>query len=154
MKNDTSKTTALEKDYARLRTNHETYDCAKQAGDEAGMDAAREEYKAFQAELAAKGKHYCMIFREYCDSKQRGNDCIDFSDAIWETDVEPLLREMRTNGIDRFSLSSTWSGAVDTAWLFQQNGCTLEGLIRINGKFKRFDEEQYEEAHAYLFKVN
>mgnify|MGYP007101976707 CR=1 FL=1 len=37
---------------------------------------------------------------------------------------------------------------------YQENGCTLEELIRINGDRKGFGEEGYELAPAYLFKVN
>jgi hypothetical protein len=43
---------------------------------------------------------------------------------------------------------------VKTAWLFQENGCTLESLIQINDGFKDFKTGEKTKIPAYLFKVN
>ena len=73
---------------------------------------------------------------------------------VWDKDVECLIACMRDNGIDHFTFSSGWSSAVETAWLFQQNGCTLEGLIEINSRHKHFFTGEQEKAHGYLFRLN
>ena len=93
------------------------------------------------------------IWREYEKALQNGNDRLDLSDCIWDKDAKDLIDCIRENGITEFTFSSGWSGAVDTAWLFQKNGCTLAGLVEINGAEKLFSEER-EKLHAYLFKVN
>ena len=52
-----------------------------------------------------------------------------------------------------FTFSSTWSSAVETAWLFVQNGCKLEGLVQINGTCQAFMREEYERVPAYVFSI-
>ena len=75
---------------------------------------------------------------------------------IWSAydEVEGLVACMKKYGIEAFTFSSTWSSAVETAWLFQKAGCTLAGLIEINSQHKAFMSDEYEKAHAYLFGLN
>lgn len=37
-------------------------------------------------------------------------------------DEAGMIGALRENGVSHFTFSSGWSGAVDTAWLFTQNG--------------------------------
>lgn len=117
------------------------------------QESLRVEYRTVKKALEEKGVVAMRIWREYEKALKNGNDRLDLSDCIWDKDVKDLSDCIRENGITEFTFSSGWSGAVDTAWLFQQNGCTLAGLVEINGAEKPFSEE-YEKLHAYLFKVN
>ena len=90
----------------------------------------------------------------YEEAKDCGNKYIDLNEVIWEEQVETTIKTLRENGIEHFTFSSTWSNAVETAWLFTQNGCRLEGLIEINTKYKDFRTGKNKKAHGYLFKVN
>lgn len=117
------------------------------------QESLRVEYRTVKKALEEKGVVAMRIWREYEKALKNGNDRLDLSDCIWDKDVKDLSDCIRENGITEFTFSSGWSGAVDTAWLFQQNGCTLAGLVEINGAEKPFSEE-HEKLHAYLFKVN
>ena len=67
--------------------------------------------------------------------------------------VAGLIENLRNLGIEHFTFSSTWSSAVETAWLFKENGCELEGLVQINSRYTSFRKNEYEKAAAYLFRV-
>ncbi len=138
-------------DYRIYKTYEAEYDAAK---DEAGKEAARQKVQELFAQIDAKGEGYVRIYKLYESAQERGNAYIDLNDCIWDKDVEGLIDSLRKNGIDHFTFSSTWSSAVETAWLFLQNGCTLEGLVEINSQYKIFASDEYEKAHGYLFKVN
>lgn len=79
---------------------------------------------------------------------------LDFNDVIWDNEVQSIIKTLRDNGIEKFTFSSTWSGAVKTAWLFTQNGCTLEGLTEINEGYEDFITGKMKKTPAYLFKLN
>ena len=141
-------------DYAAYKSIDAAYIAAQADGDEAGMEKAREDYRAWSAGIEAKGQDYTKIFRLYMDARKVGNTYIDLHDTIWDKDVKGLIEAMRALGVDRFTFSSTWSSAVETAWLFQKEGCSLEGLVEINSQHQAFMSNEYEKAHGYLFRVN
>lgn len=147
-------TNNFEKDYAREQENVKTYEAAKAQNNEAGIEAARAAHNAFAAEIEAKGKAYCRLYREYEQAKDCGNTYLDINDVVWDKDVEELIACMKENGIEHFTFSSTWSSAVETAWLFQKAGCHLEDLIEINSHCKAFMSDEYEKKHGYLFGLN
>lgn len=138
----------FEKTYAQVQEAKKAYDAAT---DEAGKDAARALYHEATDAIDALGGTACRIWREYEISKNSGNTYLDINDVVWDKDVEGLISCMRDNGIDHFTFSSGWSSAVETAWLFQQNGCTLEGLIEINSSHKDIFTGEPEKMHGYLF---
>jgi len=129
------------------------YDAAEAAESESGKEAARTAIHALWDSIEAKGKAYTRIYRDYKDSRDKGNDYIDFHDVIWDKDAPELIACMRENGIERFTFSSGWSSAVETAWIFKENGCQLEDLIQINGDRDFYHEGQYNKAPAYLFSI-
>ena len=147
-------TNAFEAVYQQELKIRADYDAAKAAGHEEGMEAARTEIRELWNGLEAKGKAYNRIYRDYKNSRDKGNEYIDLHDVIWDKDVEDLITCMRENGIERFTFSSGWSSAVETAWLFQENGCHLEALIQINGDEDIWHAGQYEKIPAYLFSIN
>lgn len=132
----------------RAERLHET------ATDEAEKKEATAIYSKAEAAIKELGNTACRIFRIFKDSKECGNPYLDINDVVWEKDVEELLSCMRDNGIDRFTFSSTWSGAVETAWLFQQNGCRLEGLVEVKSLQWNFATHEYEKRHGYLFSLS
>lgn len=66
---------------------------------------------------------------------------------------EQIAEKGKAYGIEKFTFSSSWSSAVETAWLFTQNGCRLERIVEINGSHKAFMSDEYEKAHGYLFSI-
>ena len=140
----------FERTYEEVQEARRAYDAAT---DEAGKEAARACYQKAMAGIEALGGTACRIWREYEISRDSGNAILDINDVVWDKDVESLISCMRENGIERFTFSSTWSSAVETAWLFQMNGCKLEGLVEINSRHKAILSDEYEKAHGYLFSI-
>ena len=130
------------------------YDAAQAQKNTAGMEAARESYQKLSERIASRGGAYTKVYWLYADAAERGNEYIDLHDVIWDKDVEALISSLKENGIEHFTFSSTWSSTVETAWLFTENGCTLEGLVKINGQSKAFGSDEYEKIPAYLFAVH
>ena len=130
---------------------------AKKAFHVAVTDAEKEEarslYKVAGAEVTAMGEIACHIYREYENSRDSGNEHLDISEVVWDKDVESLIPCLRENGIERFTFSSTRSSAVETAWKFQPHDCKLEVLIEINSHYTKWDSDEHEKAHGYLFRV-
>ena len=123
------------------------------AADDAGKDSIRAERKALMERIASLGGAAPRIWREYEKARENGNEFLDINDVVWDKDVELLVTTLRKYGIEKFTFSSGWSSAVDTAWLFQQNGCKLEGLVEISGNMDYLKGE-HEKLHGYLFSVN
>lgn len=144
-------TNIFEKTYAQVQEAKKAYDTA--TTDEA-KEAAFALYHEAVDPLEALGATACRIWREYEVSRDSGNTYLDLSDVVWDRDVDALIACMKENGIEHFTFSSTWSSAVETAWLFQKAGCRLEGLVEINSRHKAIMSDEYEKAHGYLFGLN
>ena len=140
-------------EYAESIKIRDQYREAKASGNEAGMEAAKESRNQFVISMMQKGEQYYAFYRQYASAQDRGNTYIDCDTVIWDKDVETFLSGLRECGIEKFTFSSRWSSAVETAWLFQKHGCKLEGLVEINGVSKCFDSDEYEKVHGYLFSV-
>ena len=124
------------------------------ATNEAQQDAARAIYKQANTKLDGLSNTEQRIWIAYETAKDCGNEYLDLNDTSRDDTVEDLVACMKECGIEAFTFSSTWSSAVETAWLFQKAGCTLVGLIEINSQHKAFMSDEYEKAHGYLFKLN
>lgn len=144
----------LVKDYEREQEISAAYDAAEAANDEAGMEAARTAHRVLEESIRAKGETYCRIYRLYTEARERGNEYIDLSDCSQYDNAEALIVAFREYGIERFTFSSSWSSAVESAWAFLQSGCTLEGMTELNGRARNFRGSGFEKVHGYIFKVN
>ena len=140
-------------EYAQETAIKAQYHEAEKAGNTEGQEAARNAYHELEEQIAGKGNPYARIYRLYSEAQERGNAYIDLNDTIWDDQVPALIGNLREYGIEKFTFSSTWSSAVETAWLFTQNGCRLEGLVEINGRHKAFMSDEYEKAHGFLFSI-
>ena len=130
------------------------YDEAKKNNDTEGMEAARKSYQTLSRRIEKRGAGYAQVYRLYEEAVERGNEHIDLYNVIWEKDVEGLIQLRRENGVEHFTFSSTWSSAVEVAWLFTENGCTLEGLVEINGPHTNAFTGEREKVHGYLFAIH
>ena len=143
----------FEEIYEKVQEANEVYDAAT---DEAGKKEASAIHKEAMKRLESLSEIELQIWRDYESSRDRRNEVLDIRDNY--TEREDAVREMvdclRENGITEFTFSSTWGGAVETAWFFQNAGCTLAGLVEINSVYKKYRSDEYEKAHAYLFKAN
>ena len=143
----------MKKYYEQYQEIRRAYDAADERNDEAGKVAAREAYHAWKDKAIAEGEDFWRVFQMYENTQERGNEYIDLHDVIWDKDVTALIDRLRKAGIEKFTFSSTWSSAVETAWLFVQNGCKLEGITEINGTTTAIFTEEYERVPAYVFSI-
>lgn len=143
-------TSIFEKTYRQVQEAKKEFEIAT---DEAGKEVARKSYKAALKAIEDLGGKAIRIWSEYETSRNSGNEYLNIDQVVWDKDVEELISCMRENGIERFTFSSGWTDAVETAWLFQKAGCVLEGLVEINkGNLTSFTDE-CEKIHGYLFRV-
>lgn len=109
------------------------------AFDAATNDEEKEKARKLHYEAIAKinnfGKSAIHIWREYQSSREHGNLNLNLSEVIWDHQVPEIVSCMKANGIERFTFSATYTEAIKTAWLFQQEGCVLEGFVEINSKY-------------------
>ena len=141
---------AFAEDWAKEQGFRKAY---AEATTEEAKREVREAHKAFEATLEEKGEAYTRYFWEYDEAQKRGNACIDFNECIWDDQIPQMVEDLRTFGIKEFTLSSTYSSIVKTAWIFQQNGCLLEGLEEINGRFDDFKTGEREKVPSFKFKI-
>ena len=71
------------------------------------------------------------MYLAYERSKEAGNDIIDFSEVIWDYDIEPIVKACRAYGIDHISISSPFSGLIETLAEFEKQGCKMDGLTKV-----------------------
>ena len=140
--------------YKQIEELRSSFRIAKADQNTEVMEQIRAEIKAVDDSIEAKGAAFAMMYDFYEDSQQRGNEHIDISECYDYRDEAALIATFRECGIDTFTFSSRWSGAVESAWDFIRNGCTLMGMVEINSKSRNWDDDGYEKCHAYLFKVN
>ena len=147
----------FEEAYAQEQDMIRRYREADSRGDQEATTAIRAERKAWGAEIDAMGDAFVRMYCSYSESRERRNKYLDFHEVIWDKDVKKIVDTMRQHGIEKFTFSSGWSSAVETAWLFQMNGCRLEGLVEVNGSRNfndKGEDDGFEKRHGYLFSVN
>ena len=120
----------------------------KKLYNEGEKEKARAAYIKLEETIKTEEKCFQKIWAMYKNSQDNKNQYIDFSDAIWDNEVEQIIKTLKDNGIEYFTFSSTWSSAVKIAWRFQQNGCSLEGLIEINENIDDFETGKMKKTPA------
>lgn len=148
---ETSMKNNFAEEYAREQAIIKAYEAAEAIGNEAGMEQARADYRILAQEIENKGNAYGYFYRLFKEMKEAGNEHIDLHDTI--RDEAKMIETMRDLGIESFTFSSGWSSAVESAWIFQQNGCRLEGLIELNSRYTDCFTGKREKAHGYLFSI-
>ena len=74
-------------------------------------------------------------FWAYLRSQKSSNDLIDFSEVIWDEDVEPIAETFRQNGITEFTISSTFSSLIATLAAFDKQGFKMAGITEVNANY-------------------
>lgn len=139
--------------YAKETEIKARYQAAKVTNDELGMEQARTDHRALTAQIESAGKLYAMLYTLYEQAMNVGNTFIDLSECHQYQNEAELITGLREYGITAFTFSSGWSSAVESAWAFTQNGCTLQGMVQINSQHKVFMSDEYEKRAAFLFRV-
>ena len=139
--------------YAKDQEIEARYDNAELKNDSVVMEQARTDHFALEADIQAQGKPFELLYSLYAAAMKVGNERIDISELHEYQDAKELIDSFREYGVEAFTFSSSWSSATESAWAFLQNGCTLAGMVEINGKHKDFGSDEYEKRPAFLFRV-
>ena len=141
---------AIYQKHEEIKTRFQT---AKAEKNSEAMEQARTEHQQLEEAIELKGVTFATMYDLYKSARERGNEHIDISECYEYRHEAALIADFRECGIDTFTFSSSWSSAVESAWAFIQNGCSLMGMVEINAKTKNWEGDDYEKRHAYLFKV-
>lgn len=139
--------------YAKDQEIEARYDAAELKNDQAAMEQACTDHFALEADIQAQGKPFELLYSLYAAAMKVGNEYIDLSELHEYRDAKKLIDSFREYGVEAFTFSSGWSSATESAWAFLQNGCTLAGMVEINGQHKAFGSDEYEKRPAFLFRV-
>ena len=139
--------------YARDQEIEARYDAAELKNDQTAMEQARADHFALETGIQAQGKPFERLYSLYAAAMKVGNNHIDISELHEYQDAATLIASFREYGIEAFTFSSGWSSAAESAGAFLQTGCTVAGMVEINGKHKDFGSDEYEKRPAFLFRV-
>ena len=90
------------------------------------------------AEQASSLKDWCIngtAFWAYRKSIDAGNDLIDFSEVIWDDDIDAIVQTFTDSGITAFTISSTFSGLIPTLAAFDKHGFKMAGITEVNASY-------------------
>lgn len=97
------------------------------------------------AEQAASLKDWGInptLFWAYRNSITAGNDRIDFSETIWDSDIEEIAKTLKENGISEFTISSTFSSLIPTLAEFAKHGFQMAGLTEVKANYTDFQTQE------------
>lgn len=100
------------------------------------------EIKAFEKAMESKTRNLkeaginATLFWAYRTSKEEsGNDLIDFNEVIWDYDIKEIANTLREEGIREFTISSTFSGLIETLAEFEKQDIHMNGLTTVNARY-------------------
>ena len=88
--------------------------------------------------MRAQAKGYGIngtAFWAYRKSIDAGNDLVDFSEVIWDEDIEAIAETFATAGITEFTISSTFSGLITTLAAFEKHGFKMAGITEVYANY-------------------
>lgn len=94
------------------------------------------------------------MFWAYRKSIDAGNPLIDFSETIWDEDIEAITACMKENDISEFTISSTFSSLIPTLAAFEKQGFGMAGLTEVNASYTDWQTNQRAKIPAIRMKRN
>lgn len=82
------------------------------------------------------------LFWAYRNSITAGNDRIDFSETIWDSDIEEITKTLKENGISEFTISSTFFSLIPTLAEFAKHGFQIAGLTEVKANYTDFQTQE------------
>ena len=139
----------LETLYNELKDLRTRWDEAESKDDKDLQREISAEYEAFKEKVIDEG--VTSIFWDYAQSRDRGNDCLDFgTDAFHKDFIPSLLLALETANIKKFTFSSAWSGANEEAYEFYKAGWKISGMTLVNTTKEPF-KTSYNQTPAFIF---
>lgn len=89
------------------------------------------------------------MFWAYRNSLRAGCEDLNFSEVIWENDIDPIVKTCKEAGVEKFTISSTFSSLIETLWLFEKAGCKMGELKQVPTGYSRLNFEKHCEEQVY-----
>lgn len=99
------------------------------------------------AEKAGNLKDYginATLFWAYRESIEAGNEQINFSEVIWDKDIDDISKTLLNNEIYEFTISSTFSSLIPTLAEFEKHGFRMDGLTKVKSRHKDWETGENE----------
>lgn len=101
------------------------------------------EIRTFETLMAAKenislkkaGVNSTLYWAYRTSKEESGNDLIDFNEVIWDYGIKEIADTLRAEGIREFTISSTFSGLIETLAEFEKHGIFMNGLTTVNARY-------------------
>lgn len=84
------------------------------------------------------------MFWAYRSSVEAGNDLLNFDDAIWDEDIPEIVEICKEADITEFTISSKFSGLIETLALFEAHDWEMNGLTRVKSKHTDWSTKERE----------
>lgn len=89
------------------------------------------------------------MFWAYRNSLRAGCEDLNFSEVIWEYDVEPIVKTCKEAGVEKFTISSTFSSLIETLWQFEKAGCKMGELKQVPTGFTKMNFDTFKEEKEF-----
>ena len=90
------------------------------------------------------------VFWAYRNAMRNGNEHLDFSDVIWDEDIQAIADALAENGITEFTISSTFSGLIKTLVEFEKRGFKIAATTEVNATYKDWQTGEFAKIPALL----
>lgn len=87
-------------------------------------------------------------FWAYRHTQRNGNDLIDFSEVIWDEDIEAIADTFAANDINEFTISSNFSGLIKTLVAFEKQGFKMVGTTEVNANYTDWQTGEFAKVPA------
>ena len=119
---------------------------AVEKGNQEAIQKAVEAQNLLRTALKNEGEIFTEIYLEYKRARDNGNEELNFRHNVKK--AGDYLECLKKNGIEKF----TFSEDLDGAWKWQEAGCRVIGLTKIQGEKVPFSEE-HEKMAALIFTI-
>ena len=89
-------------------------------------------------------------FWAYRNSCRCEIDLIDFTEVIWDEDIEAIAETLNSNGITEFTISCNFSGLIRTLVAFEKVGFKMAGTTQVNANYTDIRTGKYAQVDALL----
>lgn len=84
----------------------------------------------------------------YRTSLKVENDKIDFHEVIWTDDIESIAAALKEYGVCEFTISTNYSGLIETLATFQKHGFQMAGITEVKAGYHDIITHDYAKIPA------
>lgn len=119
--------------------------------DVVGIDVAATLYRALAAYICEKGSTFSSIYLQYKESRDNGNENLDFNDYILE--AKEYADCLKKNSVKCFTISSRYVGLSSLAMELQKAGYQITGLKEVKCRTNHCSKKR-EILPALVFEIS